>query len=165
MAAVATVQAGAGERSAKDSGHSRVSFCLNFSQAISAGREKVWCWSLKRRNFGAPLPTHTPRPSVTPFRCPTPHCKSSEGSAPASLPSAVSASFLFFPSLLYSNLSSFTNPEVSSKDECPGQGTRESREGPTGEQEGLRSAESAGCRGKRERSRTWASAGWLWLPL
>lgn len=50
----------------------QVSFCLNFSQAIKAGRESVWCWSFRRGTLEHPcVPTHIGRQSPR-FRCPTP---------------------------------------------------------------------------------------------
>lgn len=110
LAVAATLQAGAGERSVKDSGDSSRFLPKLFSGHQGRERKRLVSGSQKG-NFAAPLRTHTPRPAVTPFRCPTPNVF---GRLSPRHPSAASASFLFFPSVLYSDLSSFTNSEISS---------------------------------------------------
>lgn len=71
LAVAATLQAGAGERSVKDSGDSSRFLPKLFSGHQGRERKRLVSGSQKG-NFAAPLRTHTPRPAVTPFRCPTP---------------------------------------------------------------------------------------------
>lgn len=82
LAVAATLQAGAGERSVKDSGDSSRFLPKLFSGHQGRERKRLVSESQKG-NFAAPLRTHTPRPAVTPIQMPHPHCKSQEGSAPA----------------------------------------------------------------------------------
>lgn len=120
----------------------QVSFCLNFSQAIRTGRKDVWVVVSRGELRGTPVrPPQTP---VTLTQMPHPHCESPGGSAPASCaqPRRPSSSS---PGHSNTDLSSFPNPEVPSRDEPPGQGPGESREDSTGDRGGPRGAESAGC--------------------
>lgn len=72
MAAAATLPAGAGERSAKDSGDSSQFLPKLLSGHQGAGRESVWRWSFRRGTLEHPCaPTHIGRQSPR-FRCPTP---------------------------------------------------------------------------------------------
>lgn len=141
-----TLPAGAGKRSAEDSCDSSQFLPKLLSGHQDRKRKRLVLESVSGGELRS-TPAH-PRTVSHPYSdAPPPPQVSGRLTLPT--PRAASASFLSFPSVLYSNLSSFMNPEVSSQDERPGEGTPESGENPTEDRGGLRDAESAGCRGKR----------------